>query len=273
MWDHFIQDVNERVDTYGVVADNPQRVDMNCRTINHGDYLHQNAIDYNEVLDQIIISSRVLGEVYILDHSTTSAEAATEEGGKYGRGGGLMYRWGDPQNWRMGKTGDKILFGQHSVNWIESSLTNLVLFNNGADIGTKNHEYPGYSTALEFEVPLLPNGTYFREEGKPYGPLEPTWVYKGTGTAGEFPTVFYSERQGGTYRLPNGNTLVSSPDEGWNGRTNGQALIFEVTYDMEVVWSYNITMRQTPNPYFARALKYPKNYLNSNLLGSRVVLK
>ncbi|GIR57077.1 MAG: hypothetical protein CM15mP64_4890 [Candidatus Neomarinimicrobiota bacterium] len=37
----------------------------------NGDWKHLNSIDYNEDLDQIIISSRHHDEIYIIDHSTT----------------------------------------------------------------------------------------------------------------------------------------------------------------------------------------------------------
>ena len=51
-----------------------------------------NAVAYNEDLDQIALSSRFHDEIYIIDHSTTTEEAAGHTGGnsEWRR---LLYRW------------------------------------------------------------------------------------------------------------------------------------------------------------------------------------
>ena len=61
------------------------------------DWTHVNAVDYNADFDQIMISVRNLSEVWIIDHSTTTAEAAGHTSGRNGKGGDILYRWGNPQ--------------------------------------------------------------------------------------------------------------------------------------------------------------------------------
>jgi len=52
-----------------------------------------NAIDYNVQFDQILLSVRGNSEIWVIDHGTTTAEAAGHTGGTYNRGGDLLYRW------------------------------------------------------------------------------------------------------------------------------------------------------------------------------------
>ncbi|HAA87568.1 MAG TPA: hypothetical protein DCE22_04880, partial [Verrucomicrobiales bacterium] len=95
LWDHLIQDVDSSIVNYGIVSEHPELQDINFGNVgsNQGpggpnaDWKHFNALAYNEELDQIAISSRHHGEVYIIDHSTTTEEAAGHNGGNAGKGG------------------------------------------------------------------------------------------------------------------------------------------------------------------------------------------
>ena len=98
LWDHLIQDFDSSKANYGIVEDHPELLDVNFYSANgKNDWLHCNSIDYNEDLDQIVISSRALSELYIIDHSTTTLEAASHNGGQYGKGGDF-FKIGDYNN-------------------------------------------------------------------------------------------------------------------------------------------------------------------------------
>jgi hypothetical protein len=96
-WDHLVQDADSTKPNYGVIADHPELLDINMGVLNSttSDWLHFNSLDYNAELDQIMVSSHEVSEVYIIDHSTTMEEAASHAGGNSGKGGDLLYRWGN----------------------------------------------------------------------------------------------------------------------------------------------------------------------------------
>ena len=146
IWDHLIQDHDSNKDNYGVISNHPELVDINMISatgggppgMNSGDWFHVNGIDYNKDLDQIAFSSRHASEVYIIDHSTTTSEAATHAGGNSGKGGDILYRWGNPSNY--GLSGNQIIPNAvHDIRWIENDGRPyggyLQIFNNkGIDI-------------------------------------------------------------------------------------------------------------------------------------------
>ena len=71
-----------------------------------------------EGLDQIALSVPTLGEVWILDHGTTRAEAASDRGGRRGRGGEILYRWGNPSVYGRGDASERRLVYQHDARWV-----------------------------------------------------------------------------------------------------------------------------------------------------------
>ena len=217
-WDHLIQDYDPTKANYGVVADHPELVDVNYPDNPFRDWQHSNAVDYNAELDQILLCVHDFGEIWVIDHSTTPAEAAGHTGGRSGKGGDLLYRWGNPQAYRAGSVNDQILFGHHDAQWIPGQ-NRILIFNNGLD-------RPGgeYSNIVEIEPPVDAMGNYAGQPGAAYGPAEPAWEYYASPRES-----FYSRNVSGAKRLPNGNTLIC---EGAKG------VIFEVTDAGSIVWRY-----------------------------------
>jgi len=218
VWDHLIQDYNISKNNYGIVANHPELIDINIGTI-PTDWNHINSIDYNEELDQILLSATHLNEIWIIDHSTTTEEAAGHIGGNSGKGGDLLYRWGNPQTYRAGNVEDQKLFFQHDARWIESGCPgdgNILVLNNGN--GRPGNEY----TSVDEIVPPVDNkGNYYLKTGSAYGPEDQVWIYD---------CDFFAEFLGGAQRLANGNTLICDGSRGQ---------FFEVTYEKEVVWRYD----------------------------------
>jgi hypothetical protein len=218
------------------------------------DWTHVNAVAYNARLDQIMLCPREFNEVWIIDHSTTKAQAASHEGGKYGKGGDILYRWGNPSAYRAGTSKDQKLFAQHDAHWIPEGLPgagNMLVFNNGGRPDSS------YSSVDEIVLPVDSMGRYARSPGEPYGPKEPIWSYTAPNKTDLF-AIFMS----GAQRLPNGNTLIAT---GFSGT------IFEVTPQKKIVWKYNVPIDFKPgrgtmlffgnsrNPVF-RAYRYAPTY-------------
>ena len=228
VWDHLIQDFDPNKDNYGNVENHPELIDINYgyATI---DWLHINSIDYNEEFDQILLSVRNFDEIWVIDHSTTKAEAKGHSGGNSGKGGDILYRWGNPITYRAGNESDQKLFSQHDATWIESGCPgegDILIFNNG------NYRPDGrYSSVDEIVPPVDFNGFYNLEPGMAYGPEEFIWSY----TADD-PKDFFSNFLSGAQRLEDGNTLIC---DGPGGR------FFEVNPNKEVIWEYT---NPYPNP-------------------------
>lgn len=83
VWDHLIQDYDPTKPNYGTVADHPERINLNYTANTSADWNHINSVDYNAEHDQILLSVHNFSEIWIIDHSTTTAEAAGHSGGSY----------------------------------------------------------------------------------------------------------------------------------------------------------------------------------------------
>lgn len=230
VWDHLIQDFDASKANYGNVADHPEKIDLNYTRSGPdagiADWNHINSVDYNAELDQILLSVLTFNEIWIIDHSTTTAEAA-------GPAGDLLYRWGNPAAYKSGNMADQKLFIQHDAQWINEGLPgedNILIFNNG-----EGRPDGDYSSVEEIIPPLAPDGSYTL--GLPPAPV---WSYTNSDKK-----KFFAPHISGAQRLPNGNTLICEGTKRY---------VFEVTPDGKLVWEYDGLDQ------IFRFERYPPNY-------------
>ena len=231
MWDHMIQDFSAAKSNYygtGGVALHPELIDVNgTGQMIQQFWNHVNGIDYNAQFDQIMLSVRNNSELFVIDHSTTTAQAAGHTNGLYNKGGDILYRWGCAAQYDRGASSPQQLFQQHHTHWIETNCPgagNILIFNNG--IGR------GYSSVNEIVPPVDSSGFYSRTASAAFGPGTSVWTYVGSPA-----TNFYSAEISGAQRLPNGNTLIC---EGVKGN------LFEVTTNGVTVWQYTCPEATAP---------------------------
>ncbi len=221
-WDHLIQDYDDTKENFGVIADNPQLINLNYVTQREGDIMHSNGIAYDETNDLVYLSVNYFHEVWIIDHSTTSEEAMTNSGGNFGIGGDLIYRFGNPKAY--GNTmGERLFRNNHHPRLLKGvDKGKISIYTNGADLLQ--------STAYELQLPntfnLQPN-----TDNEP----EVAWSFTDPD--------LYAPKVSGMVRLPNGNRLITEGDFG----------VWEVTEDGEVVWKF------AGQGFFWRAYHYAKD--------------
>jgi hypothetical protein len=217
-WDHLVQDYDSAKQNYGAVGDHPELVDVNYAPVRTADWMHSNSIVYHPGIDQVMLSVRYFSEFWVIDHGTTTGQASGHSGGRYGRGGDLLYRWGNPQAYRRGSTADQRLFWQHDAQWIADSLPgdgNILVFNNG-------NGRPGgeHSSVEEFRPPVDSLGFYRLEPGAAWGPESAAWSFADT---------VFANSMSSCQRLANGNTLICYATTG---------TFVEVTPERRPVWRY-----------------------------------
>ncbi|PAY16882.1 alkyl sulfatase or beta-lactamase [Rhodopirellula sp. SM50] len=257
--DHLIQDQNAKAANYGVIADHPEKIDGHfpkSYAPMSAVRQHLNSIDYHPGMDQIVVSSFIYNEIWVIDHSTTIEQAAGSAGGRRGKGGDLLFRYGNPAAYARGAEKDRLFQNQHDANWVDEGLPgagNLLVFNNntgmggiarvgtgGAAAAAAQQQLEGISNVHEIS-PAVDHGRYVL--GQP-GAFEAKqiwfWEHKD----------FFAPFQGGARRLPNGNTLLTD--------TVGRR-VWEVAPDGDVVVRY-----KGPAPAF-KTFKYSAEQV-ANLL-------
>lgn len=220
-WDHLVQDFDNTQDNFGNISLSPRRLDINKGSTSK-DWMHSNAIDYNAQKDIIALSSPEMNEIYFIDHSTTTVEAANSSGGNFGFGGDFLFRWGNPIIYDQGIINDQQLFYQHDVHWIKEGLPDagkIMLFNNRLNSG---------ASAVYIIDPDTTSTGDFDVSAGVFGPSQSFWTY-------ELPIDLASNILSGAQRLPNGNTFICS---GRNGR------YIEIDTLNNIVWRYVLPVSQ-----------------------------
>lgn len=257
--DHLIQDFDNTKSNFGSIINNPNLIDINFNNGETTDYTHVNAIDYNPVLDQILISTRHLSEIYIIDHSTSTIESSGHSGGNYNMGGDILWRWGNSQVYKQGDSTNQKLFLQHDAKWVDQGYLDenkISVFNNGGD-GTGNF------SSIHLILPEIISNSYTLTNNI-FNPQNFDWSWNGSILG----ITILEGRQSGAHSLPNGNFIICETSSG---------RISEISKSGTHLWSYkNPTgpiVSSSPTIYsqfssipsnangIFRGEKYPTNYI------------
>ena len=202
--DHVIQDYDSSKENFGVVGSNPNKININYNNDQtDGDITHINGITLDETNDLLYMTVNFYSEVWVIDHSTTIDEAASNTGGEYGLGGDLVYRFGNPLAYD--NVGEVTLNRVHYPN----------LFDDNKMLVFANNKYDGQSAVLEYEL-SPPYNLVAGQDNEP----SVTWEFTDSD--------LYSNGLGSGVRMSNGNTLISE----------GTGTIWEVNASGNVLWKY-----------------------------------
>lgn len=230
-WDHLVQNTNASAANYQTsIVNHPELLNINYNA--QKDWLHVNGVHYNPILDQITFSSHNLSEIYVIDHSTTTAEAASHSGGNSGKGGDILYRWGNPAAY--GATGTKILNVVHDAHWIAEDCPN-----GGELMGYNNQGISTTASCTDIFNPPVAGYNYSITLGSAYLPSTYTLRQASGG---------YNSNEGSAQQLPNGNILVNMGISGY---------IKEFSPSGTLLWSKTLTGGN------AKAFRYPECYINN----------
>ena len=228
-WDHLVQDKFPNLPNFGIVNQSKERINVNYDTHNaHPDWLHINSIAYNVALDQIVLSVPYFDEFWIIDHSTSTEEAKESSGGNAGKGGDLVYRWGNPHAYQAEANLPQQLFFQHDVHWKnpnavlgDSDFGKILLFNNRMPEGT--------SVGNLIQTIDPSTSDYFIDDTE----ASQTGILK-TYSHPTSANIAVSSGLSSVQALPNGNTLMFAGRNGYGYELNPRG---------EIVWEYRIPLK------------------------------
>jgi hypothetical protein len=235
VWDHLVQNVDPtKPNYYSSISDHPELLNVNYNA--KKDWMHANGLHYNAQLDQIVLSSHNMNEFYIIDHSTTTAEAAGHTGGNSGKGGDFLYRWGNPMVYGCGTITNRVFNIVHDAHWIPQGYpkaNHIAAFNN------KGSSTNG--SCVDIIYPPYDGYNYQHTANTAYTPSTYNWRHNCLGTA---------QDMSNSQQLPNGNTLVCIAMSGY---------IYEIDSNQNLVWSYSA------GGSVAKAFRYSADYVNGVL--------
>lgn len=233
VWDHLVQNINSSKANYQTsIVNHPELLNVNYKSTK--DWLHMNGIDYNPMLDQIVVSSHNLNEWYVIDHSTTTAEAASHSGGNSGKGGDFLYRWGNPLAYQA--SGTAILNVTHDAHWVPEDVSgagDLVGYNNTGQTSPSQK-----STIDRITTPRV-NYNYNISPGNAFTP---------SNYNSRLVCTAYNSNMGSSEQYPNGNQMICLATSG---------TIYEVNSSGTLLWSYS-TGGST-----SQAHRYTSCYINN----------
>jgi len=215
VWDHLVQNVDStRANYYTSIIDHPELLNINYQT--QKDWMHMNGIDYNPLLDQIVVSSHNMDEMYVIDHSTTTAEAAGHTGGKSGKGGDFLYRWGNPASYQA--TGSTDFNVVHDAHWVPLDCPRA-----GFLVGYNNNGISNSQSCVDMINPPYDGYNYLHTAGTAYAPAVYDFRHACNGHNGNM---------GNSQQLPNGNMIVCVAQSGY---------IYEIDSNQTILWSKTVT--------------------------------
>ena len=230
-WDHLVQNTNASAANYQTsIVNHPELLNINYGA--KKDWLHMNGVNYNPILDQVTFSSHNLNEMYVVDHSTSTAEAASHTGGNSGKGGDILYRWGNPAAY--GASGTAILNVVHDAHWVPEGSPNA-----GSLVGYNNKGISGTASCVDIFTPPVSGYNYSLTLGSAYTPSTYSFRQASGG---------YNSNEGGSQQLPNGNTLLSMGISGY---------LKEFSPSGALLWSKTLTGG------CAKAFRYTDCYINN----------
>lgn len=203
IWDERIQEYNPvttavvwewKASDHMSGTNNPRKINPNL--FKSSDPLHVNSVSYDPSRDLVVMSSHYLNEIFVVDHSTTTAQAASETGGTYGQGGDILFRWGAPKNYGgTTATSSNVIHGGTVVQPGLPGAGNFMFFGNSDNAVKHSRVYEVKGIPSDTGWVLGSNGEFSSE-------LLWDWYH----TSGKFES---SGHFGYGQRLANGNTFIT----------------------------------------------------------------